>query len=253
MSKQPWELRDSDERKADTKLIFIIFCEDKNSEPIYFKYFETPKIKVNLVKEQDSGMRHVLKAIKRCKDDRLMEYNENGELELTDEEVHIWCVFDMDLDINNESRDNISFDEGIQLAEGKGIKVAWSNDAFELWVLLHFNEINPELPENKLRDTYYDNLTKIFRNLPKKNEDLKKALQHASFGYKKDLKGKDNFRYIVRPEIIPNTSLAIQRAKTLEAHYSNDQPNHEKAPCTMVHHLVEALLLAGGKSIGEET
>jgi len=162
MSKQPWELRDSDERKADTKLIFIIFCEDKNSEPIYFKYFETPKIKVNLVKEQDSGMRHVLKAIKRCKDDRLMEYNENGELELTDEEVHIWCVFDMDLDINNESRDNISFDEGIQLAEGKGIKVAWSNDAFELWVLLHFNEINPELPENKLRDTYYDNLTKIF-------------------------------------------------------------------------------------------
>ena len=139
------------------------------------------------------------------------------------------------------------------MAERKGIKVAWSNDAFELWILLHFNEINPDLPENKLRKTYYDNLTQIFRNLSEKNEYLTKALQHTSFNYKKDLKRESNFRYIVRPEIIPNTSLAIQRAKTLEAHYSNDQPNHEKAPCTMVHHLVEALLLAGGKSIAEET
>lgn len=253
MSKQPWELRDNDEREADTKPTFIIFCEDEVSEPVYFKYFETSKIKVNPVKKQYSGMKHVLKAIERCKDDELMDYNEQGELELTDDEVHVWCVFDMDFDVNNESRDNISFDEGIQLAARKGIKVAWSNDAFELWILLHFNEINPDLPENKLRQTYYDNLTQIFKNLPEKNEDLTKALQHASFSYKRDLKRESRFRYIVRPEIIPNTPLAIQRAKALEAYYSNDQPNHEKAPCTMVHHLVEALLLAGGKPIGGET
>ena len=39
-----------------------------------------------------------------------------------------------------KDKENIEFDESINLAENKGIKVAWSNDAFELWVLLHFEK-----------------------------------------------------------------------------------------------------------------
>ena len=42
----------------------------------------------------------------------------------------VWVVFDRD-DFND-------FNEAIALAERKGYKAAWSNEAFELWYLLHF-------------------------------------------------------------------------------------------------------------------
>ena len=37
---KPWELKVEDKRSFDTLFTFIIFCEDENSEPIYFKSFE---------------------------------------------------------------------------------------------------------------------------------------------------------------------------------------------------------------------
>ena len=38
--KEPWNIKEDDTRTADSLPIFIIFCEDEVSEPIYFKYFE---------------------------------------------------------------------------------------------------------------------------------------------------------------------------------------------------------------------
>jgi len=248
MSKQPWDLRDTDKRESNTKPTFIIFCEDEVCEPIYFKYFETSAIKVNPIKNQKSGVDNVFNAINYCEGNELME-RRGGLLQFKDNKgANVWCVFDRDK--SESSYDDNRFDESIETAERKGINVAWSNDAFELWILLHFEDVDPDLPENKLRKTYYDRLTDIFKNLPKKNEDLVKALSHTSFGYKKDLKRETNIRQIVRPELIPNTHLALQHAKTLEAfHATPNKPNHEKAPCTTVHHLVEELLKFGGKEI----
>ena len=42
----------------------------------------------------------------------------------------VWVVFDKD-DFND-------FNEAISLAERKGYKAGWTNEAFELWYLLHF-------------------------------------------------------------------------------------------------------------------
>jgi len=45
----------------------------------------------------------------------------------------IWCVFDRD------DFPLADYDRAFQLARNYGIKVAWSNEAFELWYLMHFN------------------------------------------------------------------------------------------------------------------
>lgn len=45
----------------------------------------------------------------------------------------IWCVFDRD------SFPAQNFNRAFQLAKSKNISVAWANEAFEIWYLLHFN------------------------------------------------------------------------------------------------------------------
>lgn len=61
----------------------------------------------------------------------------------------LMLIFDIDKGAEGKSipEGNTEFDEAIRTAERKGIKIAWSNDAFELWILLHF--------ENSLHDTLY--------------------------------------------------------------------------------------------------
>lgn len=248
---EPWNIRRDDVRLADSLPTFIIFCEDEISEIQYFKYFETSLIKVNTIGGQKSKIDNVFKAIDHCLGENLMEII-NGIPVLKQEDIHVWCVFDRDIEenISLQSLGNISFNESIETATSRGIKVAWSNDAFELWVLLHFEDIDPKINENKKRETYYEKLTNIFKSLPNPNEDLVKAKNHASFTYKKDMKSKNNFRSIVRDEIVNKTSDAISRAQSLEFyHKALNNSNHEKAPCTLVYLLVEELLRLGKKSL----
>jgi hypothetical protein len=249
---KPWNYKPDDIRHADSLPTFIIFCEDEISEAQYLKYFETSLIKINTVEGQKSKFTHVVKAICHCLDQEIIIRGIDGNLQLKDDNAHLWCVFDRDIeeDQATKNRTDIEFDEAIHTGTNRGFSVAWSNDAFELWILLHFEEVNPLLPENKIRETYYKKLTEIFKKLPNKNEDLNKALSHPSFSYKKDLKHKNNFLNIVRSEIVVNTKTAILRAERLEAHHTKlNLSNHDKAPCTMVHYLVKELIKYGGKKI----
>lgn len=248
---EPWDIKHEDTRQADSLPTFIIFCEDEVSEPIYFKYFETSIIKVNPIKNQKSKIDNVLHAICHCKDHGLME-SKDGLFYLQKEDTQGWCVFDRDIEDTepNIKLGNASFDEAIETAKSRGIQVAWSNDAFELWILLHFEDINVKEESYKNREKYYDRLTEIFKTLPNPNEDLIKALKHKAFSYKHDLKHENNFRDIVRNEIVGKTENAIKRAKEIEAYHATfSRPNHEKSPCTLIHYLVEELIRLGGKNI----
>lgn len=248
---EPWNIKKDDERTADTLPTFIIFCEDEVSEPIYFKFFETDKIKVNPIKKQKSNIANVLNAIEHCKEGNLIEKSDDG-LKLCDSNTIVWCVFDRDSIEQGvqESSNNTSFDVAIYTAQNCGINVAWSNDSFELWILMHFEEIDANDKNYQKRETYYSQLTKIFKNHKEPNEYLKKALSHDSFSYKKDLKSERNFRNIVRAEIVTKTNLAIERAHKLETNFNNlELYDHEKSPCTHVHYLVQQLLNYGGKKI----
>ena len=248
---EPWNFKKSDERHEDSLPNFIIFCEDEVSEPIYLKYFETSKIKINPIKKQLSKIDNVLKAITYCTETGLL-ISKNGISCIHDENTHVWCVFDRDIEEEHSKIQlgNISFNESIKSAMASGLKVAWSNDCFELWILLHFEEVSVTDESYKNRNTYYERLTEIFTSISEPNEDLVKALQHGSFSYKQDCKSENNFRYIVRSEIVGRTRAAIERSKALEKHFSEiNCHNHEKSPCTLMHNLVEELIKFGEKEI----
>jgi len=64
-------------------------------------------------------------------------------------------------------------------------------------------------------------------------------------------KNRIRFINIVREAMIPHTQVAFERARALEIFHNNatNKPSHQKAPCTLVHHLVDELLRVGGKKL----
>ena len=248
---KPWDIKKSDTRKADSTPTFIIFCEDKVSEPVYLKFFETLSIKINFVKEQKSMMANVLNAVTHCRENELIECVE-GKDRLVADNKQVWCVFDRDKEETPAKikKGNTDFDLSITTAESIGINVAWSNDAFELWILLHFEDIDTSSEVNIERKTYYSRLTEIFDKLDNPIEDLIKVKAYPKWNYKESLKSENNFRNIVRNEIVSNTKIAIERSKTLEEHFKKlNIQDHAKAPCTLMHYLIEELLRLGKKEI----
>lgn len=233
-SKQPWELRSDDVRKEDKLATFIIFTEDKTSERLYFESFQTSNLKINVVENQKSKMENVFRAIKYCEQKKAF-----------DKEINVWCVFDRDFNGNPAILDKaeISFDESTHTAKRNNIKVAWSNDSFELWILLHYEDVDPKEP--LLRSKYYERLTEILKADTKISNDFRVAIGKGTFNYYDDIKSLNPFKNHILPILKDETrrTAAIERAEKLENHHTThtDKP-HEMCPCTMVHHLVKELL-----------
>ena len=248
-----WDLKVDDSRTSDSLYTFIIFCEDEISEYYYFKWFETDLIKVNVIRKQKSMLTNVKKAITYCTENEILMYD--GIRYTTENNgIEIWCVYDRDIEktpaeiAENDNEFNLSIDLAVQ----NSINVAWSNDSFELWVLLHVMEIDLANEDSKKRTYYYDNLTEYFKKKQYPNAHLLKVLSHGSYSYKKDLKSKDNFINIVRSEILPYTNIAITRAKTLVQSHTPTVNFYDKKPCTLVHTLVINLLEKGEKQLPEK-
>lgn len=123
---------------------------------------------------------------------------------------------------------------------GAGLKLAWSNDVFEMWILLHFEQI----PTGTiLHRTYvYDRLTYIYKNIVPRNAELDALTALSTFNYKDNMKRRERFIKQVIPLLHPHTALAIANAKILEAQFNHVSPYHQRNPCTMVHKLVEEIL-----------
>ena len=126
----------------------------------------------------------------------------------------VWVVFDKD--------DNTDFNNAIKLAEDNGIKVAWSNESFELWILLHFQDLNTPI----LRGQYIDNLNKHF-----KDNNINNGI------YNKNIK---NIFDITENKV----DFAISRSERLRKYYNNQKQTKvsEMNPGTSVDILVKELL-----------
>ena len=238
---KPWELKVEDKRSFDTLFTFIIFCEDENSEPIYFKSFENSKIKVNTIGNSQSMYRTISKAIDKCVNDGIL-MKAKSCYELVSDGYEIWCVYDRDFDEKGGTISGIDFNLSIETANKNSINVAWSNDAFELWILLHLFDISNDTENYLKRTDYYLKLKTYFENHSDPNEDLIKVLHHKPFYYKKHLKSKNNFKNIVLSEIKDLTDNAINNAKKLEKIHASEIDFSKKIPCTMVHKLVISLI-----------
>jgi hypothetical protein len=101
------------------KPTILIVCEGKNTEPSYFKQFKLSTATIKPIGEGYNTLSLVNRAI---------HHSQQREYDQT------WCVFDKD-DFNN-----IDFNNAITLAQSNSFGVAYSNQAFEYWIILHFND-----------------------------------------------------------------------------------------------------------------
>lgn len=103
-----------------TRKSFLIVCEGEKTEPNYFEKFRVPKKVFDVVGIGANTTSLIRKAIK-------LRNNSNTTYD------EVWCVFDRDsFPVQN-------FNNALSLATKNNIKVAYSNEAFEIWYLLHFN------------------------------------------------------------------------------------------------------------------
>ena len=113
-------------KTRETRKRFLIVCEGEKTEVNYFKAFDVPKtIEVTVRGEGKNSLSLVNKAIQII-----------DNLKKDDSFDQIWCVFDKD----NCSKEQFNQAEG--LAKQKNIKIAYSNEAFEIWFILHFQYLD---------------------------------------------------------------------------------------------------------------
>ncbi len=110
----------------DANLI-IIATEGQETEKQYFSIFRNPKINIVVIPTTDgkSAPNHVLSRLDDIKND--YELNDDDSL---------WLMMDID-HVRDEQRSQIC-----QKALQKGFNLAISNPCFELWLYLHFVEID---------------------------------------------------------------------------------------------------------------
>ena len=170
----------------------LIVCEGEKTEPNYFRAFGVTQ---NIYGEGLETIR-VLEEAER----------KNRELGPFDQ---VWCVFDRD------SFPPDHFDNAIHKAESLGFQVAYSNEAFELWYLLHFEYLDSALSRNQ----YSDKLSK-----------------HLGRSYKKG----DVLMYSLLGEH-GNESGAIKNARKLQELHVDERSYAHRNPSTTVDKLVMEL------------
>jgi len=192
MSKQRANYRGYSSRKVDTREVkqtFLIVCEGEKTEPNYFRSFGVLTAKIEGVGENPSKL-----AIKAKE---LQEENEYDQ---------IWCVFDRD------SWTPEDFNNAIRNAKNQGFNLAYSNEAFELWYVLHFEFLNTGIP----RREYCQKLNSLLNRKYEKNSETIY---------------KDLFKY---------QEIAIRNAENLLKQYDPHKPAKDN-PSTTVHLLVQEL------------
>jgi len=144
----------------------LIVCEGSKTEPKYFKKFPVNTQIVDI--EVDGTGYNTLSLVNKA-------ITMKEEAEKTCQPYNqVWCVFDRD------SFDADNFDNAITRAYSNKIKVAYSNEAFELWYLLHFEFYNTGISRDRykqLLSTKINALTKgKITEYHKNDDDIYKML-----------------------------------------------------------------------------
>lgn len=171
---------------------FLIVCEGEKTEPQYFERFRVPGL---VVQVEGVGM-NTLSLVDKAKKIRA-----EGEYD------QVWCVFDKD-DFPIDQ-----FENAIHQAHSEGMRVAYSNQAFELWYVLHFEYLHSAIN----RQTYMEKLD-----------------GHLNFKYRKN----DPNIYQI---LLCKRESAIRNAQRLINEYGPSHPGIDD-PSTRVHELVISLL-----------
>ncbi|WP_263376709.1 RloB family protein [Granulicella aggregans] len=179
----------------------LIYCEDSKSSADYLNCFPTNGQRVE-VKVVGTGMNtdSLIKAAVKAKQKAITAKESYSE---------VWCVFDRD------SFPLKNYAAAFSLAKANNIELAWTNEAFELWYLLHFDYIDAAISR----------------------KDYAKMLADRGLVYEK----ADGAFY---EKIKNRQEIAIRNAKKLERYWNETNcPSPEREnPSTRVHVLVELLI-----------
>jgi hypothetical protein len=200
---KPWEraiVSRPSEGTQERRRVLIV-CEDTKSSCYYFKKFPIdPKRAEVLISGKGMNTDSLVEEVIRIKEDAAKQRISYS---------HIWCVMDRDdFPLQNYSRAFVR-------ARSNNIKIAWANEAFELWYLLHYNYHDTGIS----RDDYKPRLKKLLGRAYDKADDKIYGL------------------------ISERQKKAIQHAKTLTKHWrkmGSHYPEREN-PSTNIHQLVEFL------------
>ncbi|MDP3930430.1 MAG: RloB family protein [Bacteroidota bacterium] len=120
--------------------LFLIVCEDGKTEPYYFRTFEKyiPKETIFL-RAVGTG-----RSSKGVVEQAIIE-REKLAVEANKSVDEVWVVFDKD-DAEKVPANTLRFIEAFKIAQEEKMEVAWSNEVFELWLLLHFSDVSFNKP-----------------------------------------------------------------------------------------------------------
>lgn len=177
----------------DPRERFLIVCEGEQTEPNYFRAFRVPRDVITVRGCGENTVSLVRHAI-RLRNEASGAYDQ------------VWCVFDRD------SFPLGHFNDALALAFKEKIEVAYSNEAFELWYLLHFDYYHTGLT----RQDYCIRLHDLLGHRYEKNSD------------------------VIYEELLERQRIAVRNAQKLLSSYQPHRPAHDN-PVTTVHKLVEQL------------
>lgn len=194
--------------RLENKYIYI-FTEGEETEP---NYFESKKreIRKSTIHIEIYGKGHNTLSLV----DYVLDFLSKRKILLSNnsDSDECWVVFDRD------SFEKYDFDNAIAKAGANGIKVAYSNESFELWFLLHFKYLTTALNRDQINE--------------KLNEIIKKK---HKIDYAKN--STKMYSYIMDLE-----NDAIRNAKNLlSKEHCGVKLCSDKNPSTTVHLLVESL------------
>lgn len=197
--------------------LFLIVCEDSKTEPYYFQTFE------NQIPEETIFLRAVGtgRSSKGVVERAIFEREKLSD-EANKDVDETWAVFDKD-DADQVPANALRFNDALKLAKEQKIRVAFSNEVFELWLLLHFLDISSERP------------------IPRADIYLSLAAEIESFPSHKDFKYEHGKSEVIDAVIkLGDEQHAIRRAERLFNEQSGKTPI-ESNPNTTVHILVKRL------------
>ncbi|GHT03136.1 hypothetical protein AGMMS49525_07730 [Bacteroidia bacterium] len=209
----------SNKKKAnrDIRVYFLIVCEGEKTDPNYFNSFPKQIGNIILDVKCDGGGINTLKVVEKAIDlkDKSMKDKSVQKYD------RVWAVFDKDSFKSN------AFNNAILMAKSHNIGCAWSNEAFELWYLLHFHNRVTAMS----RDEYKRAIEKAINDQIKNKKQLFRYAKNAPDMY-------------ATLDKYGNQEQAIKWAKSLVTNFDNEK-FAEHNPCTYVFKLVEELI---GKS-----
>ncbi len=191
------------------KPTILIVCEGENTEPSYFNQFKLTSATVKPVGEGYNTISLVNRAYQLSQES---QYDQ------------VWCVFDKD------DFDDNDFNNAIQIGKANNFGIAYSNQAFEYWLILHFNNHQGGGMHRKDYDKKINSLLKPF----KVTYDGKKS-KLITEDFFELLEGVDNKTNEKRVD------LAIKRAERNYRKHSHANPAKEESTTT-VFKLVQELL-----------